>query len=92
LDLCSGFATTSGCSDSTSDCTISESESFESSESELSSEEESACACSSSRTGGRVGLHVVDVHRIWCEDDFLSGAEIFHLIYGEKVDKNFGNM
>jgi hypothetical protein len=39
-----------------------------------------------------LGLHVVDVHGIWCEYKFLSGSIIFHLIYGEKVDKKFGNM
>jgi hypothetical protein len=39
-----------------------------------------------------VGLHVVDVHGIWCEYDFLSGARIRHLLHREKVDKKFGNM
>jgi hypothetical protein len=39
-----------------------------------------------------VGLHVVDVHEIWCEYDFLSGVEIRHLIHGEKVDEKFGNV
>jgi hypothetical protein len=39
-----------------------------------------------------VGLHVVDVHRIWCEYDSLSGARIHYLIHGDKVDKKLGNM
>ena len=39
-----------------------------------------------------VGFHVIDVHRIWCEDDFLSGAGIRHLIHREKVDRKLGNM
>jgi hypothetical protein len=39
-----------------------------------------------------VGFHVINVHGTWCEDEFLSGAGIHHLIYGEKVDKKFGNM
>jgi hypothetical protein len=39
-----------------------------------------------------VGLHVVYVHRIWFEYDFLSGAKIIHLIHGEKVDRKFGNV
>jgi hypothetical protein len=38
------------------------------------------------------GLHVVDVHGIWCEYEFLSGVVICHLIHGEKVDRNFGNV
>ena len=39
-----------------------------------------------------VGLHVLDVHRIWCEYDFLFSAKIHHLIHGEKIDGNFGNV
>ena len=39
-----------------------------------------------------VGLHVVDVHGIWCEYDSLSGARIHHLIHKEKVDRKLGNM
>ena len=38
------------------------------------------------------GLHVVDVHKIWCEDEFLFGFGICHLIHGEKIDRKFGNM
>jgi hypothetical protein len=37
-------------------------------------------------------LHIVDVHKILCEDDFLSCAGIRHLIYGDKVDRKLGNM
>jgi hypothetical protein len=40
----------------------------------------------------RVGLHVVDVHEIWCEYEFISSARIFHLIHKEKVDIKFGNV
>jgi hypothetical protein len=40
----------------------------------------------------RVGLHVVDVHGIWCEYEFISSAKIRHLIHREKVDRKFGNM
>jgi hypothetical protein len=39
-----------------------------------------------------VGLHVVDFHGIWCEDEFISDAEIHHLVHEEKVDRKFGNM
>jgi hypothetical protein len=39
-----------------------------------------------------VVLHVLDVHGIWCECDFLSGAGILHLIHGEKVDRKLRNM
>ena len=39
-----------------------------------------------------VGLHVLDIHEIWCEYEFLSSAIIFHLINGEKVDGKLGNM
>jgi hypothetical protein len=39
-----------------------------------------------------IGFHVVYVHKIWCEYDFLSGAGIRHLIHGEKVDIKLGNM
>jgi hypothetical protein len=39
-----------------------------------------------------VGLHVVDVHRIWCEDDFIFGAGIRHLIHREKAYRKLGNM
>jgi hypothetical protein len=39
-----------------------------------------------------VGFHVVYVHEIWCEYDFLSGARICHLIHREKVDRKLGNM
>jgi hypothetical protein len=38
------------------------------------------------------GLHVVYVHIIWCEYEFLSRARIHHLIHGEKVDRKLGNM
>jgi hypothetical protein len=37
-------------------------------------------------------VHVVYVHGIWCEYDFLSGAVIFHMIHREKVDGKFGNV
>ena len=39
-----------------------------------------------------VGLHVIDVHDIWCEYESLSSAGMFHLIHGEKVNTNLGNM
>jgi hypothetical protein len=39
-----------------------------------------------------IGFHVIDVHFIWCEYDFISGARIRHLIHKEKVDGKFGNM
>ena len=39
-----------------------------------------------------IGLHVIDVHFIRCEYDFLSGAKKFHLIHGEKIDEKFGNV
>jgi hypothetical protein len=39
-----------------------------------------------------VGLYVVGIYGIWCEDDFISVAGICHLIHGEKVDKKLGNM
>ena len=39
-----------------------------------------------------VGLHVVYVHGIWCEYEFLSGVRIRLLIHGRKVDRNLGNM
>jgi hypothetical protein len=39
-----------------------------------------------------VCLHVVDVHDIWCEYEFIFGAGIHHLIQGEKVDRKLGNM
>ena len=39
-----------------------------------------------------VGLHVVYVHRIWCEYEFISSSEIHHLIHREKVDRKFGNV
>jgi hypothetical protein len=39
-----------------------------------------------------VGLHVIDVHKVLCEYEFLSGARIRHLIHGEKVDRKLGNM
>jgi hypothetical protein len=39
-----------------------------------------------------VGLHVIHVHRIWCEYEFIYGARIRHLIHREKVDRNLGNM
>ena len=41
----------------------------------------------------RVGLHVIDIRYIRpCEYEFLSSVEIFPLIYGEKVDRKFGNV
>jgi hypothetical protein len=39
-----------------------------------------------------VVLHVVYVHVIWCESEFISDAGILHLIHKEKVDRKFGNM
>jgi hypothetical protein len=39
-----------------------------------------------------VGLHVIDVQKIWCEYDFISSAGIRHLIDREKVEKSFGNV
>jgi hypothetical protein len=39
-----------------------------------------------------VGFHVVDVHGIWCEYEFIFGARSRHLIHGEKFDRKFGNM
>jgi hypothetical protein len=39
-----------------------------------------------------VGLHVVDVHGVWCEYEFIFGIGILHLIHKEKVDRNLGNM
>jgi hypothetical protein len=39
-----------------------------------------------------VGLHFVCVHIICCECEFISGAEMCHLIHREKVEKKFGNM
>jgi hypothetical protein len=43
-------------------------------------------------TNPGVGLHVVDVHNICFEYNFLFGAKIFHLIHREKVHRKFGNM
>jgi hypothetical protein len=39
-----------------------------------------------------VGLHVLYIHGILCEYEFLSGARIRHLLHGLKVDIKFGNM
>jgi hypothetical protein len=39
-----------------------------------------------------VGLYVIDVHGIWCEYEFLSGARIHHLIHREKIDRKIGNI
>jgi hypothetical protein len=39
-----------------------------------------------------VGFHFIDVHGIWCEYEFISGARIHHLIHGETVDKKFWNL
>jgi hypothetical protein len=38
-----------------------------------------------------IGLHVIDVHYIWCEYEFLSDARIIHLIHGDKIVGKFGN-
>jgi hypothetical protein len=54
LGLYSGSTTASGCSEFAFDCIESVSESSDSYELELSFEEDSACACSSSQTGGRM--------------------------------------
>ena len=45
-------------------------------------------------TGSNLGVvfHVIYVHGIWCEYNFLSGARIRHLIHREKVDRKLGNM
>jgi hypothetical protein len=45
-------------------------------------------------TGGNhgIGLNVIDIHYIWCEYDSLSGARVLHMIHGENIDGNFGNM
>jgi hypothetical protein len=39
-----------------------------------------------------IGLHVIYVHYIWCECDFISDVGIFHLVCGEKIDGKFGNV
>jgi hypothetical protein len=56
LGLGSGSTSTSACIEFASDCIEFVSGSFESFESKLSYEEELACACSSSLTGGRTKL------------------------------------
>jgi hypothetical protein len=39
-----------------------------------------------------IGFHVIDVHHIRCEYEFISSAIIFHLIHGEMIDDKFGNV
>jgi hypothetical protein len=39
-----------------------------------------------------VGFHVIYVHGIGCEYEFLFGSGIHHLIHEEKVDRKFGNV
>jgi hypothetical protein len=39
-----------------------------------------------------VGLHVVYVHGVCCEYEFLFDVGIHHLIHGEKVDRELGNI
>jgi hypothetical protein len=37
-----------------------------------------------------IGFHVIDIHCIRCEYESLSGARVFHLIHGEKIDESLG--
>jgi hypothetical protein len=39
-----------------------------------------------------IGLHVIDVHCIRCEYEFIFGVVIFHLIHGENIDEKFGKV
>jgi hypothetical protein len=39
-----------------------------------------------------IDLHVIDIHFIMCEYDYLSGAGVIHMIHGEKIDGNFENV
>jgi hypothetical protein len=39
-----------------------------------------------------IGFHVIDIHWIRCEYDSLSSVEVSHMIHGEKIDRNFGNV
>jgi hypothetical protein len=39
-----------------------------------------------------IGLHIIGVHYIRCEYEFIFDVIILHLIHGEKIDKKFGNV